>query len=354
MKNGLRKVSQQAPHGCPGRFSYQMLRNSYHNPTICPEASVHFSVVGAVVNHFFKPKLPICFWKPETPRAAVPKASVHKNGNFSRFSKNKIRTAGQIEVATPTLDARILKAFLKPLLCGNVSPRPDTFHYSRAFAFGKNISHKNESAGLYLSRYKPLTCNKSKFISSTSCWAAITNKRKQVITSSHVLAGVLKAFEPFGWKVHHRYDHNPALINKLGYGDRRFGKSDDEKPVYIPEPNLTLSKNGKGLIVEVDFKYSKKSFLTIETIRKTKKKSSYLKRYFGGAIPKKILYGIAIPNLTLHVTRGREHLKSLDFFLCASKSGEVYKIKAPTNADFSPLGRFKKFENKQEVVDAKK
>jgi len=354
MKNGLKKVSQQAPQGRPGRFFYKMLRNSYHNPTIRPEASVDVPVVGTVVSHFFKPKLPICFWKPETPRAAVPKASVYKNGNFSRFSKNKIRTAGQVEVATPAPDTRILKAFLKPLFCGNVSPWPDTFHYSRAFASGKNISHKKKLVSLSLSRSKPLTYNKSKFFSSTSCWTAITYKRNQVITSSHVLAGVLKAFESFGWKVHHRYDHNPALINKLGYGDRRFGKSDDEKPVYIPEPNLTLSKNGKGLIVEVDFKYSKKSFLTIETIRKTKKKSSYLKRYFGGAIPKKILYGIAIPNLALHVARGTEHLKNLDFFLCASKSGEVYKIKAPTNADFSPLGKFKKFENKQEVADAEK
>ena len=175
-----------------------------------------------------------------------------------------------------------------------------------------------------------------------------------MITSSHVLAGVLKAFEPFGWKVHHRYDHNPALINKLGYGDRRFGKSDDEKPVYIPEPNLTLSKNGKGIILEVDFKYSKKSFSTIETIRKIKEKRTYLKRYFGGAIPKKILYGIAIPNLSLHVARGTEHLKTLDFFLCASKSGEVFKIKAPNSPDFSPLGKFKKFQIKQEVADADK
>ena len=173
-----------------------------------------------------------------------------------------------------------------------------------------------------------------------------------MITSSHVLAGVLKAFEPFGWKVHHRYDHNPALINKLGYGDRRFGKSDDEKPVYIPEPNLTLSKNNKGLIVEVDFKYSKKSFTTIETIRKIKNKSSYLKRYFGGTIPKKILYGIAIPNLALHVARGSEHLKKLDFFLCANKSGEVYKIKATNDPEFSPLSVFKKYKFKQEATYA--
>jgi len=175
-----------------------------------------------------------------------------------------------------------------------------------------------------------------------------------MITSSHVLAGILKAFESFGWKIHHRYDHNPALINKLGYGDRRFGKSDDEKPIYIPEPNLTLSKNGKGLVVEVDFKYSKKSFSIIESIRKIKAKQSYLERYFGGRIPKKILYGIAIPNLSLHVARGTLHLKNLDFFLCVSKSGEVFKMKAPTNSAFSPLGRFKKFQIQREAIDEKK
>jgi len=174
-----------------------------------------------------------------------------------------------------------------------------------------------------------------------------------VITSSHVLSAIVKAFEPHGWKVHHRYDHNPALISKLGYGDRRFGKSDDDKPTYIPEPNLTISKKGEGLLVEIDFKYSKKSFTTIEAIRKIKKKDAYLERFFGGRIPKKILYGIAIPNLSLHVTRGLEHLRNLDFFLCAAKGGEVFKIKAPTNPAFAPLGRFKKFEIKKTMVDEK-
>lgn len=173
--------------------------------------------------------------------------------------------------------------------------------------------------------------------------------KTQVITSSHVLSGIVNAFEPLGWKVHHRYDHNPALISRLGYGDRRFGKSDDEKPIYIPEPNLTLSKNDKGLLVEIDFKYSKKSFTTIEAIRKINKKDSYLERFFGGRVPQKILYGIAIPNLSLHVTRGVEHLKNLDFFLCTSKGGQVFKIKAPTNPAFSPLGKFQKFQIKKEV-----
>jgi hypothetical protein len=205
-----------------------------------------------------------------------------------------------------------------------------------------------------LNHCSTISYNKVVFCSPSCRWAAITYITNLVITSSHVLSGIVKAFEPLGWKVHHRYDHNPALISKLGYGDRRFGKSDDEKPIYIPEPNLTLSKNGKGIVVEIDFKYSKKSFTTIEAIREIKNKDAYLKRFFGGRVPNRILYGIAIPNLSLHVARGVGHLKNLDFFLCAAKGGEVFKIKAPINPAFAPLGKFKKFEIKKEVENEKK
>jgi len=193
--------------------------------------------------------------------------------------------------------------------------------------------------------------SKAVFCSPSYRWAAITYIGNLVITSSHVLSAIVKLFESHGWKVHHRYDHNPALISKLGYGDRRFGKSDDDKPIYIPEPNLTLSKHGKGLLLEIDYKFSKKSFINIATIRKIKKKNTYLERFFGGRIPKRILYGIAIPNLSLHVARGVEHIKNLDFYLCATKGGEVFKIKAPTNPAFAPLGKLQKFHVKKEALD---
>jgi len=353
MRMVLSYIFKEAPESRVRPHSYQVFRNSNYNPATCPKAPVNVPVVGAIISNFFKPKCPVCFRKSKTPRAAVPKTAIHKNSDFFRFPESEIGTARQIEMATPPSDTQFFQTFLKPLLSRKVAFRSDAFHYGRAFLLGENISHKKKDERPPLSYCKLARYNKVKFISSISRWAADRYKRKQVITSSHVLAGILKAFEPFGWKVHHRYDHNPALINKLGYGDRRFGKSDDEKPIYIPEPNLTLSKNGKGLVVEVDFKYSKKSFSTIETIRKIKGKRSYLERYFGGRIPKKILYGIAIPNLSLHVARGTEHLKNLDFFLCASKSGEVFKIKAPTNPGFSPLGRFEKFQIKQEVIDEK-
>jgi len=189
------------------------------------------------------------------------------------------------------------------------------------------------------------------FCSPSYRWAANTYLSNLVITSSHVLSAIVKLFESHGWKVHHRYDHNPALISKLGYGDRRFGKSDDDKPIYIPEPNLTLSKHGKGLLLEIDYKFSKKSFINIATIRKIKKKNTYLERFFGGRIPKRILYGIAIPNLSLHVARGVEHIKNLDFYLCATKGGQVFKIKAPTNPAFAPLGKLQKFHVKKEALD---
>lgn len=334
-------------------FSHQVLRYSYHDPTTFSESSGHVSIVLAVICNLFLPKSFVCFWKSKTPRAAVPKTPIDKNSDFSRFPKSKIGSAREVEMTTPPSDTKISHAFFKPLLGRKVTFWADAFHNYRTFSFGKNVGHKDKAEWPVLSYCKLRLYNKIKFISSISRCAADTYIRFRMITSSHVLAGILKAFEPFGWKVHHRYDHNPALINKLGYGDRRFGKSDDENPVYIPEPNLTLSKKGKGLVVEVDFKYSKKSFSTIETIRNIKGKQSYLERYFGGRIPKKILYGIAIPNLSLHVARGTEHLKNIDFFLCASKAGEVFKIKAPTNPDFNPLGKFKKFQIEEEVDNAK-
>jgi hypothetical protein len=148
-----------------------------------------------------------------------------------------------------------------------------------------------------------------------------------MITSSYVATTILNALEPEGWVLHHRFDYNPMLVNRLGAGDRRFVKSDDVPPVILLEPNLTLTKGSTALIIEVDFKYSKKAFESIALLKNTPKKTAYLKRFFGGKAPRKIFYGLAMPHLDLHVDRGLAHLDNLDFFLSAGKEKNLYCIK---------------------------
>lgn len=118
------------------------------------------------------------------------------------------------------------------------------------------------------------------------------------------------------------------LVKRLETGDRRFVKSDDAPPIILLEPNLTLTKGTYALIIEVDFKFSKKAFETIALLRSTKKKNAYLKRFFGGKTPRKIFYGLAMPHLDLHVDRGCEHLDEVDFFLTAGKQQALYCIKS--------------------------
>jgi hypothetical protein len=166
-----------------------------------------------------------------------------------------------------------------------------------------------------------------------------------VITSTYVLKSIISSFEKEGWIVHHRYDYNPALIRKLGFGDRRFVKSDDIQPVFLPEPNLTMMKGGVGVVCEIDYKYSKKSFVSIVLIKETKSKTTYLKKYFSGKVPKQILYGAAMPNLDLHVERGRAHLSEIDFFVSVGSGSQVFKIKSPrgyVGKPFSSLAKPKR------------
>lgn len=163
-----------------------------------------------------------------------------------------------------------------------------------------------------------------------------------MITSTYVLKSIISSFEKEGWIVHHRYDYNPALIRKLGFGDRRFVKSDDIKPVFLPEPNLTMMKGSLGVICEIDYKYSKKSFVSIVLIKETMRKTTYLKKYFSGKVPKQIFYGAAMPNLDLHVERGRTHLSEIDFFVAVGSGSQVFKIKTPRGYVGKPFSIFKK------------
>ena len=61
-----------------------------------------------------------------------------------------------------------------------------------------------------------------------------------MISSGYVATSVLRVFEKAGWSVKHRFDYNPVLISRLGFGDRRYLKSDDDPPVRLPEPTLAL------------------------------------------------------------------------------------------------------------------
>jgi len=162
-----------------------------------------------------------------------------------------------------------------------------------------------------------------------------------MITSTYVLKAIISSFEKEGWIIHHRYDYNPSMIRKLGFGDRRFVKSDDIKPVFLPEPNLTMMKGGVGVVCEIDYKYSKKSFVSIVLIRETARKTTYLKKYFSGKVPKQIFYGVAMPNLNLHLERGRAHLSEIDFFVAVGSSHEVFRIKIPRGYVAKPFSMLK-------------
>lgn len=150
-----------------------------------------------------------------------------------------------------------------------------------------------------------------------------------MILSGFVATSVIEAFEKAGWKVRHRFDYNPWLVNRLGLGDRRYLKGDDDPRIRLPEPNLALMQGSTGIICEVDFKYSKASFGALSLVRQTKKKKSYLRSAFGSRAPTRLLYGLAMPDLDLHVQRSLSHLPEVDFLLVAGGKRNVYCLKRP-------------------------
>jgi hypothetical protein len=161
-----------------------------------------------------------------------------------------------------------------------------------------------------------------------------------MITSSYVATSILNALEPAGWILHHRFDYNPMLVNRLGAGDRRFVKSDDTPAVVLLEPNLTLTKGSVALIIEVDYKYTKKAFDSIILTKNTPNKKAYLRRFFSGKAPKKLFCGIAMPHLDLHVDRGCAHLNDVDFFISAGKQQVIYSIKSCSPELPAPFTKF--------------
>ncbi len=155
-----------------------------------------------------------------------------------------------------------------------------------------------------------------------------------MISSGLVATGVINAFEQAGWSVKHRFDYNPVLINRLGFGDRRYFKSDADPPMRLPEPTLALMRGSTGIICEVDFKYSKGAFSALSLIKQTKKKSAYLKKFFGQRVPSRVLYGLAMPYLELHVERALDHLPEVDFLLVVDRKKQPYCIKFPERDAF--------------------
>lgn len=155
-----------------------------------------------------------------------------------------------------------------------------------------------------------------------------------MISSGSVATSVLNVFEKAGWTVKHRFDYNPILISRLGFGDRRYCKSDDDPPVRLPEPTLALLRGSTGIICEVDYRYTKGAFSAVSLIRETKRKKAYLRKYFGPRVPTRLLFGLAMPDLDLHVQRALKHLLEVDFLLVAGKTMQLSCIKRPARDAF--------------------
>jgi hypothetical protein len=150
-----------------------------------------------------------------------------------------------------------------------------------------------------------------------------------MISSGRVATSVINVFEAAGWAVQHRFDSNPAFIARFGYGDRRHFKSDDAPPTRIPEPTLTLRKGSTGVVCEVDYRYTKGSFAALAVIKQTKHKRKYLEKVFGGSIPSRILFGLALPDLENHIQKAIAHLSEVDFLLAAGQKLTLSCIKPP-------------------------
>lgn len=168
-----------------------------------------------------------------------------------------------------------------------------------------------------------------------------------MISSGFVATSVIGVFERMGWSVKHRFDYNPVLVNRLGFGDRRYFKSDDSPPVRLPEPNLALMRGSTGIICEVDFKYSKASFSAVSLIKQTKKKKAYLQKVFGQRSPSRLIFGLAMPDLDLHVQRALKHLEEVDFLLIAGKNMRLHSLKSPKRDAFGTFSTIPPHESQR-------
>jgi hypothetical protein len=175
-----------------------------------------------------------------------------------------------------------------------------------------------------------------------------------MISSGLVATSVLNVFEKAGWSVKHRFDYNPVLINRLGFGDRRYLKSDDDPPVRLPEPTLALMRGNTGIFCEVDFRYSKGAFSAISLIRQTKNKKTYLKKFFGSRTPTRLLFGLAMPDLDLHVQRALQHLPEVDFLLVAGRKMQLYCIKQPEPDTFGTFSTIPPHESRKCAIQGTK
>jgi hypothetical protein len=162
-----------------------------------------------------------------------------------------------------------------------------------------------------------------------------------MISSGTVATAVISIFEKQGWSVQHRFDYNPALIDRLGFGDRRYVKSDDAAPVRLPEPTLALLRGSTGIICEIDYRYTKAAFSALAVVRQVKKKRSYLERFFGGRVPTRLLCGLAMPDLGHHVQKAVTHLPEVDFLLVAGPKLQLACVKYPTPDAFKTFAKIR-------------
>ena len=159
-----------------------------------------------------------------------------------------------------------------------------------------------------------------------------------MISTASIVKTLSLNFKREGWSVAHFYIYRPSMIESFGVGDRLNTKSNKDGVVFLPEPHLCLTCREIGVLFEIDYKYSKTAICNILKIKNTEDKDLYLKKYFRGMIPKRLLYGFALPNTPVHVERAKRHCDELDFIACVSRKYELSFLKSTA---LKGLGNFR-------------
>ena len=119
---------------------YVVLPKAEDMPAPSAEAARDGAVAGDVFGDFVLPKAAVGFWRAEVRRASVPKAAVHKRGNFG-FGKNKVGAAKQRIVAPPAGDSMPPPNSDKGDFGGLIAARPNPRHHFRPLTSAENVGH---------------------------------------------------------------------------------------------------------------------------------------------------------------------------------------------------------------------
>lgn len=126
-----------------------MLPNPYYPPSSTSQHAVDDAVSSSVACELCQPKRAIAVRAGGVLRAAMPKASVHKQ-SYMRFQKYKIRVAKNWIMASPPADAILPKQSNQSNLSCKVATTLYTRHYFGTFSFREHVHWLTTQAGFPL------------------------------------------------------------------------------------------------------------------------------------------------------------------------------------------------------------